>query len=239
MTSVRESALVAVLTAVDPAGCDRGVFAELVTARLPVQGWLDVFDARLSVRAIELDAAGAGDSSPDGHNSGSSDCCGAKCYARATGVNRHVDIHADASYCGLRSRRPAVVAPSGGAAAHREHRSDCSGGRSQRAEWSFGRTASRQGGMVVRADGQVGRKAVSARTSHQDSGCSGGQPAGRIAVRPSDLHGPEVARADRPQRGRSSADDRRRALSDDGRGGAPDRSNGGAQGPVAGGCSGT
>jgi hypothetical protein len=54
MSTSRIHGLVTRLTAADPATCDRGGLAELVTASQQVRSWLDAFDATVVARAAQL-----------------------------------------------------------------------------------------------------------------------------------------------------------------------------------------
>jgi hypothetical protein len=54
MSASRIHGLVTTLTAADPATCDRGELAELVSASQGVRAWLDAFDASVAVRAAAL-----------------------------------------------------------------------------------------------------------------------------------------------------------------------------------------
>ena len=59
MFAAEIGALVAQLTAADPATCDRAALADLVNVSQRVRGWLDAFDARIALHATRLAAAGS------------------------------------------------------------------------------------------------------------------------------------------------------------------------------------
>jgi hypothetical protein len=61
MSTSRIHGLVTRLTAADPATCDRGGLAELVTASQQVRSWLDAFDATVAARAAALAAEDRGE----------------------------------------------------------------------------------------------------------------------------------------------------------------------------------